>query len=138
MVFVQGDLAQVCIYKKSELVQFALIPLEVVKKHRRLCRPRCYKIQYDQITQSTALVAAENKVLQSQNKLLALLQNPNSATDPGAPGGAPANFRHRWLLRLPIRRVFSNLLVPVPATFGVMQRDKFRQRSQNRQPRSQV
>jgi hypothetical protein len=89
MAFVQGDLAQVCIYKKSELVQFALIPLEVVKSIVAL-PTQMLQIQYDQITQSTALVAAENKVLQSQNKLLALMQNPNSANDPGAPAGAPA------------------------------------------------
>jgi len=89
MVFVQGDLAQVCIYKKSELVQFALIPLEVVKSIVAL-PTQMLQVQYDQITQSTALVAAENKVLQSQNKLLALLQNPNSAPDPGQPGGPPA------------------------------------------------
>jgi hypothetical protein len=90
LAFVQGDLAQVCIYKKSELVQFALIPLEVVKSIAAL-PTQMLQVQYDQITQSQALVAAENKLLQSQNKLLALQQNPNSAADPGAPtGGAPA------------------------------------------------
>jgi hypothetical protein len=89
MVFAYGDLAQVCIFKKSELVQAALIPLEIVKSIVAL-PTQMLQIQYDQITQSQALVSAENQVLQSQNKLLALLQNPNSATDPGAPVGAPA------------------------------------------------
>jgi hypothetical protein len=88
LAFVQGDLAQVCIYKKSELVQFALIPLEVVKSIVAL-PTQMLQVQYDQITQSQALVSAENKLLQSQGKLLALQQNPNSATDPGTQPAAP-------------------------------------------------
>jgi len=87
--FAQGDLINICVYKKSELYQAVQIPLEVVKSIVALPN-QILQIQYDQITQSSALVAAEQKILASQNRQLALLANPATATDPGAPKGPPA------------------------------------------------
>jgi hypothetical protein len=47
------------------------------------------QVQYDQISQSNALVTAENNILASQNKTLGLLTNPSTAPSPGAPSGSP-------------------------------------------------
>jgi hypothetical protein len=86
--FVDGDLRNICIYKGSELNQVVMIPLEVVKSIVAL-PTQIMQVQYDQITQSTALVTAENNILTSQNKLLTLLNNPNATPAPTAPTVGP-------------------------------------------------
>jgi hypothetical protein len=89
LVFTQGDLNQICIYKKSELAQVVQIPLEVVRSIVAL-PTQVLQVQYDQITQTNALVTAQNNILASQNKLIGLLTSPATAANPGAPAGPPA------------------------------------------------
>lgn len=80
-VFDKGSLQKVCIFKASEVLAAVQIPLEVVKSIARL-PTQVFQIQYDEITQSKALVQAQTNLLLAQDKYMKLLNSAASTTDP--------------------------------------------------------
>ncbi len=84
LLFDDGALTSVCIYKSSELEAAVEIPLELVKAVVAL-PAEILKVQYDQVADSNNLLDAEKKLLAAQNKYLAVLHAKDTgATIPNA------------------------------------------------------
>jgi hypothetical protein len=72
LLFDEGTLTNVCLFKSSELNEAVEIPLEVVKSIVRL-PTEIFQIQYDQIADSNNLLLAEKQLIQAQREQLELL-----------------------------------------------------------------
>ncbi|MEA2880333.1 MAG: hypothetical protein QOF14_5529 [Hyphomicrobiales bacterium] len=78
--FDNGSLQSMCLFKGSEALAAVSIPLEVVKSIVRL-PTEMVQIQYDEVTQSKALVQAQSALLKAQDKYLTLLNSEEATTD---------------------------------------------------------
>ncbi len=86
LVFDQGSLTHVCIYKGSELAKFAEIPLEIVKSVV-LLPTQIVQLRIINTDNETRLVKARNAALNRQADVLEQLQN-DGKTATAKPGAA--------------------------------------------------
>jgi hypothetical protein len=82
LVFDAGMLKSVCIYKKSELLEFVQIPLYVAQSIV-LLPTRIIQVRIDQTNSQRALVQAEDELIKTQLHYLNVLRE---GKDPSAPG----------------------------------------------------
>lgn len=79
LIFDNGTLQNACIMKKSEAVEAIKIPLEIAKGIAQLPTD-IFKIDYDNISKSTALAKAENDLITSQKQLISVQKDSNQKT----------------------------------------------------------
>ncbi|MDX2155977.1 MAG: hypothetical protein SFW09_05630 [Hyphomicrobiaceae bacterium] len=84
LVFDEGMLKNVCVYKKSELVEAVKIPLVVVQSVVAL-PANIIQVRIDQTLGQASLVTAQNEVIKTQQRLMQQL----AGQAPGASGKAP-------------------------------------------------
>jgi hypothetical protein len=80
LMFDEGMLGNVCIYKGSELVEFVQIPLQVVKSVVAL-PANIIQVRINISNSSKALVAAEKQLIDTQNKQLLYLDKKIAEAD---------------------------------------------------------
>lgn len=89
LIFDEGMLENVCVFKKSELLEAANIPLQVVQSVVAL-PTEVIQIRINQTNNQASLVRAETELIKTQREYIEFLRNPE-ATKPSA-DGRPGTF----------------------------------------------